>query len=204
MLRENKVSAAELSQSTELTAQPAETSHLKVVVDVDAAFATAEDAMQKSMALMTAGCDIQDCVDDLARFFQAQGEILIAVIQEKSEDALNKKNKKKKKTEDEFISLMRSKKLVQLETDLKELLIYTGNGVIYEEMVRRRSAVVEEFQKGRIEEFRELELERIAQIRSRNKLKRHISDSVTLLIGGAIIIALIYGIATMLWVASSK
>jgi len=198
------VSIAELPQAPRIPSTSAETSHLKVSVDVDAAFATAEDAMQKSMALMTAGCDIQDCVPDLARFFQAQGEILIAVIQEKSEDALNKKNKKSKKTEDEFISLMRSKKLVQLETDLKELLIYTGNGVIYEEMVRRRSAIVEEFQKGRIEEFRELELEKIAQIRSKNKLKRQIADSITLLIGGGVIIALIYGIGSMLWVASIR
>ena len=198
------MSIAELPQAPRIPSTSAETSHLKVSVDVDAAFATAEDAMQKSMALMTAGCDIQDCVPDLARFFQAQGEILIAVIQEKSEDALNKKNKKSKKTEDEFISLMRSKKLVQLETDLKELLIYTGNGVIYEEMVRRRSAIVEEFQKGRIEEFRELELEKIAQIRSKNKLKRQIADSITLLIGGGVIIALIYGIGSMLWVASIR
>jgi len=99
---------------------------------------------------------------------------------------------------------MRSKKLVQLETDLKELLIYTGNGVIYEEMVRRRSAIVEEFQKGRIEEFRELELEKIAQIRSKSKLKRQIADSITLLIGGGVIIALIYGIGSMLWVASIR
>lgn len=198
------MSIAELPQAPRIPSTSAETSHLKISVDVDAAFATAEDAMQKSMALMTAGCDIQDCVPDLARFFQAQGEILIAVIQEKSEDALNKKNKKSKKTEDEFISLMRSKKLVQLETDLKELLIYTGNGVIYEEMVRRRSAIVEEFQKGRIEEFRELELEKIAQIRSKNKLKRQIADSITLLIGGGVIIALIYGIGSMLWVASIR
>lgn len=198
------MSIAELPQAPRIPSTSAETSHLKVSVDVDAAFATAEDAMQKSMALMTAGCDIQDCVPDLARFFQAQGEILIAVIQEKSEDALNKKNKKSKKTEDEFISLMRSKKLVQLETDLKELLIYTGNGVIYEEMVRRRSAIVEEFQKGRIEEFRELELEKIAQIRSKNKLKRQVADSITLLIGGGVIIALIYGIGSMLWVASIR
>ncbi|NCW78715.1 MAG: hypothetical protein EBV64_12320 [Oxalobacteraceae bacterium] len=198
------MSIAELPQAPRIPSTSAETSHLKVSVDVDAAFATAEDAMQKSMALMTAGCDIQDCVPDLARFFQAQGEILIAVIQEKSEDALNKKNKKSKKTEDEFISLMRSKKLVQLETDLKELLIYTGNGVIYEEMVRRRSAIVEEFQKGRIEEFRELELEKIAQIRSKSKLKRQIADSITLLIGGGVIIALIYGIGSMLWVASIR
>ena len=198
------MSAAELQQAPELPETSAETSHVKVVVDVDAAFATAEDAMQKSMTLMTAGCDIQDCVPDLARFFQAQGEILIAVIQEKSEDALNKKNKKKKKTEDEFISLMRSKKLVQLETDLKELLIYTGNGVIYEEMVRRRSAIVEDFQKGRIEEFRELELERIAQIRKKNKIKRHIEDSITLVIGSAVIIALVYGIWMMLQSALVK
>jgi len=198
------VSIAEWPQAPRIPSTSAETSHLKVSVDVDSAFATAEDAMQKSMALMTAGCDIQDCVPDLARFFQAQGEILIAVIQEKSEDALNKKNKKSKKTEDEFISLMRSKKLVQLETDLKELLIYTGNGVIYEEMVRRRSAIVEEFQKGRIEEFRELELEKIAQIRSKSKLKRQIADSITLLIGGGVIIALIYGIGSMLWVASIR
>ena len=198
------MSIAELPQAPRIPSTSAETSHLKVSVDVDAAFATAEDAMQKSMALMTAGCDIQDCVPDLARFFQAQGEILIAVIQEKSEDTLNKKNKKSKKTEDEFISLMRSKKLVQLETDLKELLIYTGNGVIYEEMVRRRSAIVEEFQKGRIEEFRELELEKIAQIRSKSKLKRQIADSITLLIGGGVIIALIYGIGSMLWVASIR
>ena len=198
------MSAAELQQAPALPETLAETSHVKVVVDVDAAFAMAEDAMQKSMSLMTAGCDIQDCVPDLARFFQAQGEILIAVIQEKSEDALNKKNKKKKKTEDEFISLMRSKKLVQLETDLKELLIYTGNGVIYEEMVRRRSAIVEEFQKSRIEEFRELELERIAQIRKKNKLKRHIEDSITLVIGSVVIIALIYGIWMMLQAALTK
>jgi anaerobic ribonucleoside-triphosphate reductase len=198
------VSAAELQQAPALPETPTETSHVKVVVDVEAAFAMAEDAMQKSMSLMTAGCDIQDCVPDLARFFQAQGEILIAVIQEKSEDALNKKNKKKKKTEDEFISLMRYKKLVQLETDLKELLIYTGNGVIYEEMVRRRSAIVEEFQKSRIEEFRELELERIAQIRHKNKVKRRVEDAMALLIGGAVIIALIYSIWAMLQVAINK
>ncbi len=192
------MSAAELQQTPQIPEAPAQASHIKLVVDVDAAFVTAEDAMQKSMTLMTAGCDIQDCVPDLARFFQAQGEILIAVIQEKSQNALNKKNKKNKTAEDEFISLMRSKKLVQLEKDLKELLIYTGNGIIYEEMVKRRSAIVEEFQKGRIEEFREIELERIAQIRKKNKMRRHIEDSIALVIGGVVIIALIYGIWMML------
>ena len=90
------------------------------------------------------------------------------------------------------ISLMRSKKLRELETQLKELLIYTGNGPIYDEMCKRRASVVDEFQKERIHEFKEIELEKSRELHRREHRMQKIKDGFALIIGGIVIAGLIY------------
>lgn len=187
---------------TETLTSPAEVYPAHTAIDVDAVFAIAEDAMAKSMSVMTAGGDIQDCIGDLGLFFRAQGEIMIAVIQEQS-DRAHDKSKKKKTSEEEFISLMRSKKLNQLETELKELLIYTGNGPIYEEMCKRRSLVVEEFHKDRIEELKEIQHQKVVEAHRRERRIQDIKDGFTLVIGGVVIAGLLYGIWWMFHYAIS-
>ena len=179
-----------------------EASSAHTAIDVDAVFTIAEGAMAKSMSVMTAGGDIQDCISDLGLFFRAQGEIMIAVIQEQS-DRTHGKTKKKKTSEEEFISLMRSKKLNQLETELKELLIYTGNGSIYEEMCKRRSLVVEEFHKDRIEELKEIQHQKVVEAHRRERRIQQSLDGFTLVIGGVVIAGLIYGIWWMFQYAIS-
>jgi hypothetical protein len=169
--------------------------------DIEGTFAEAEKAVTVASRMISAGADIQQCVPELFKFFKAQGEIDAFAAREKANFiASDKKKARRKKTsaEDEFIAITRARKLQELETNIKDLLIYSGNSDIYKEMCAVRQEIFLDREHERIQEIKEQERIRHEKARLRAKRLQRIEDIITLAIGGVVIAGMLYGIWWML------
>ena len=92
------------------------------------------------------------------------------------------------------MAITRARKLQELETNIKDLLIYSGNSDIYKEMCAVRQEIFLDREHERIEEIKEQERIRHEKARLRAKRIQRIEDIVTLALGGAVIGGMLYGI----------
>lgn len=175
--------------------------------DIDGTFSDAEQAFESASRMLTVGADIQQCVPELFRFFKAQGEIDAFAAREKAALIASARKsflRKKKSAEDEFLGLARAKRLAELETNIKDLLIYSGNSDIYKEMCNIRHEIFTEREHERIEEIKEQERIRIEQQRRREKRRERIEELFTVMIGTIVIAGMVYGIWWMISSAIRK
>lgn len=162
------------------------------MIEVAVAFAVAKAAVAGVKEAIALGHEIQDCYRDIASFFDAQGEIEAAVVEQK----ITKSALEKSSTAEALDAVFASRQMKKLEQELKEMLIYnSGNeSGLYEEMCQRRSEIVQA-RKDALEDTARAERLRLAAI-ARKKQDRidAIQTWLTVVVGATISAAIIYAI----------
>ena len=111
------------------------------MVEVGLAISIATSAFNGIKKAMETGKDIEDCASYFAKFFDAKDQISEAVVQ--SENApLASKMFAGSSVEAQALQITAAKhRAEQLEKELREFLIYTGQGAFYQDMMRERRKI---------------------------------------------------------------
>jgi len=107
-------------------------------MDPVTAFAVAQAAIKGVQAAIKMGKDINGIMSDVIKFMDAKD----AVVASKS----NAKSDTGKALE----TVMQAKKLADQEKELKEMLIYSGNGDVWTDMLQERSKIRQQRQRDEI------------------------------------------------------
>ena len=114
------------------------------MIDPITAFATAQAAIKGVQAAIKMGKDIQAISKDIMQFFDAKD----VVIKEASKA---NKSKRQSDTSAALEVVMNAKALVDAEKQLKELLVYSGNGDMWNALLIERNAIVAKRKKDALE-----------------------------------------------------
>ena len=160
------------------------------MIEVAVAFGIAKAAVAGVKEAIALGHEIQECYHDIAKFFDAQGEVEAAIVEQKATKATAQKSS----TAEALDAVFAARQMKKLEQELKEMLIYnSGNeSGLYEEMCARRSEIVQA-RKNAIEDAARAERLRLAAI-ARRKQERidKIQLWLTVVVGATASAAIIY------------
>jgi arsenate reductase-like glutaredoxin family protein len=110
-------------------------------VSIGIAFSVAQSSVNNIKKAIALGKDIHSLTGEFVKFFNSSDTVHTASVK------LKAKNVGKSDSELGAVALelaMNSKRLRDAEKELKELLIYSGNGDIWEEMLRERTRLIKE------------------------------------------------------------
>lgn len=94
-------------------------------ITISAAFALAKSTIAGVQEAIQMGKDLQECSGDLIKFFEMRDTVAKAAVQDKSK-------KKRSDMGQALDTVMQAKALRDAETKLKEQLIYSGQGDVWE------------------------------------------------------------------------
>ena len=94
-------------------------------VSISAAFALAKSTIAGVQEAIQMGKDLQECSGDLIKFFEMRDTVAKAAVQDKGK-------KKRSEMGQALDTVMQAKALRDAETKLKEQLIYSGQGDVWE------------------------------------------------------------------------
>ena len=110
-------------------------------VSISVAFATAQGAVNGIKAAINMGKDINGIIGDFSRFFSASNEVLTAASKIKANNA----NKTDAQIGQQALQLaLAAKQLRVYAKEIKELLIYSGNGDVWDEMLAEQTRLIKE------------------------------------------------------------
>lgn len=104
------------------------------MLDPITAFAAAQAAVKGIQAAIKLGKDVQGIAADLGKFFEAKD-----VVQQ----AANNPKKFKSDTAQALETVMQAKQLADAETDLKNMLIWSGNADVWEGVLQERNNIIQ-------------------------------------------------------------
>ena len=104
------------------------------MIDPVTAFATAQAAIKGVQAAIKMGKDIQAISGDIMKFFDAKDVVV-------KEATKAQQGKSRSDTSVALEAVMNAKALVDAEKDLKELLVYSGNGDVWNALLVERNAI---------------------------------------------------------------
>ncbi len=110
-------------------------------VSIGIAFSVAQSSVNNIKKAIALGKDIHSLTGEFVKFFNSSDKVHTASVK------LKAKNVGKSDGDISAIALelaMNSKRLRDAEKELKELLIYSGNGDVWEEMLRERTRLIKE------------------------------------------------------------
>ena len=110
------------------------------MIDPVTAFAVAQVAIKGIQSAIKMGKDINGIMSDVIKFMDAKD----AVVASKS------KTSAKSDTGNALETVMQAKKLADQEKELKEMLIYSGNGDVWTDMLQERSKIRQQRQRDEI------------------------------------------------------
>ena len=113
------------------------------MIDPFTAFAAAQAAGKGIQAAIKLGKDVQGIAADLGKFFEAKD-----VVQQ----AANNPKKFKSDTAQALETVMQAKQLAEAETELKNLLIWSGNADVWEGVLLERNNIIQRRKKAEMEE----------------------------------------------------
>ena len=108
------------------------------MVDPITAYTVATTAIAGIRKAIQLGKDINDCHKEFADFFQAKDVVAKEATKQK------KQSKGKNLTQTSLEHVLNLKRIRQQEKELKEMLIWSGQGDVYREMVAHRSKLIRE------------------------------------------------------------
>jgi hypothetical protein len=103
-------------------------------ISISAAFALAKSAIAGVQEAIQMGKDLQECSGDLIKFFELRDTVAKAAVQDKG--------KKRSDMGQALDSVMQAKALRDAEKKLKEQLIYSGQGDVWEAIQAQYNFVV--------------------------------------------------------------
>ena len=176
---------------------------------VGAAFAVAQASVKTVKEAIKLGKDIYEVSGDLTKFFTSQSQINQEI--RKADD--KKQELLKQNLKDDYYALtsqaldaaIKAKKMKQDEAEIKTLLIWSGNGDVYHDMVRERMKLEKE---QTLRENREL-FERTVKAKKKQEQKELQTDIAVLVVVLAIIglmftILVQWGIDKGLWASGAN
>jgi hypothetical protein len=113
------------------------------MIDPFTAFAAAQAAVKGIQAAIKLGKDVQGIAADLGKFFEAKD-----VVQQ----AANNPKKFKSDTAQALETVMQAKQLAEAETELKNLLIWSGNADVWSGVLLERNNIIQKRKKAEMEE----------------------------------------------------
>jgi hypothetical protein len=127
-------------------------------VTIGIAFSVAQSSVNNIKKAIALGKDINSLTGEFVKFFNSSDKVHTASVKLKGD------NVGKSDSELSAVALeiaMNSKRLRDAEKELKELLIYSGNADVWEDMLRERTRLIKERNAA--------ELERIKQVAKRRE-----------------------------------
>lgn len=112
------------------------------MIDPFTAFAAAQAAVRGIQAAIKLGKDVQGIAADLGKFFESKD-----VVQQ----AANNPKKFKSDTAQALETVMQAKQLAEAETELKNLLIWSGNADVWEGVLLERNNIIQRRKKSEME-----------------------------------------------------
>ena len=112
------------------------------MIDPFTAFAAAQAAVKGIQAAIKLGKDVQGIAADLGKFFEAKD-----VVQQ----AANNPKKFKSDTAQALETVMQAKQLAEAETELKNMLIWSGNADVWEGVMVERNNIIQRRKKAEME-----------------------------------------------------
>ena len=138
-------------------------------------FATAQAAIAGAKAVIQAGKDVNGIVHDMMKFFDAKDQIAKIAAEPKSFGQSD--------TAKAMQTVMHLKELNDAETELKDMLIWSGNAPLYYAMIQERNDIVA---KRKSEE--------IAMEKAKSKRKKEVEEVVEMvlaIVAGAMLLTLL-------------
>jgi len=112
------------------------------MIDPFTAFATAQAAVKGIQAAIKLGKDVQGIAADLGKFFEAKDAV---------QEAANNPKKFKSDTAQALETVMQAKQLAEAETELKNLLIWSGNADVRTGVLQERNNIIQRRKKAEME-----------------------------------------------------
>jgi ABC-type antimicrobial peptide transport system permease subunit len=112
------------------------------MIDPITAFAAAQAAVKGIQAAIKLGKDVQGIASDLSKFFEAKD-----VVQQ----AANNPKKFKSDTAQALETVMQAKQLAEAETELKNMLIWSGNADVWEGVLLERNNIIQKRKKAEMD-----------------------------------------------------
>lgn len=176
---------------------------------VGAAFAVAQASVKTVKEAIKLGRDIYEVSGDLTKFFTSQSQINQEI---RKVDGRKQELLKQDKKEDYYAltaqaldAAIKAKKIKQDEAEIKTLLIWSGHGDVYHDMVRERMRLEKE---QTLRENREL-FERAIKAKKKQEQKELQAD-IAILVGALMLTGLLFtilvqwGIDKGLWAGSAN
>jgi len=110
------------------------------MIDPLTAFAVAQTAIKGILIAIKMGKDINGIIGDIVRFMDAKDVVI----------ASKSTSKAKTDTGKALEIVMQAKQLYDQEKELKEMLIYSGNGDVWTDMLQERSKIRQQRQRDEI------------------------------------------------------
>lgn len=117
-------------------------------VTIGIAFSVAQSSVNNIKKAIALGKDINSLTGEFVKFFNSSDKVHTASVKLKS-DNLGKSDSELSAVALEIA--MNSKRLRDAEKELKELLIYSGNADVWEDMLRERTRLIKERNAARLE-----------------------------------------------------
>ena len=151
------------------------------MIDPFTAFAIAQTAVKGIQSAIKMGKDINGIMSDVIKFMDAKD----AVVASKS------KTSAKSDTGNALETVMQAKKLADQEKELKEMLIYSGNGDVWTAMLMERNKIRHQ----RLQETLKAE-------KKRRAVATEINEIVTFILWALIVVTLLIFIGWILYESS--
>jgi len=113
------------------------------MIDPFTAFAAAQAAVKGIQTAIKLGKDVQGIAADLGKFFEAKDAV---------QEAANNPKKFKSDTAQALETVMQAKQLAEAETELKNLLIWSGNADVWSGVLLERNNIIQKRKKAEMEE----------------------------------------------------
>ena len=112
------------------------------MIDPFTAFAAAQAAVKGIQAAIKLGKDVQGIAADLGKFFEAKDAV---------QEAANNPKKFKSDTAQALETVMQAKQLAEAETELKNLLIWSGNADVWSGVLLERNNIIQKRKKAEMD-----------------------------------------------------
>lgn len=143
------------------------------MIEVAVALATAEAAVAGIKRAIQVGKDANECLDEFLKLFDSRDAVQKASTEERA------KHQGKSAMSEALESVIAARKIRQMEAELKEFLVWSGQADVWDDIVREHNAVIQRRKAAELEAKKKAE--KLVQQRKERAL-----IAITLFLGGLI------------------